>query len=135
MKFKEFECIEQKAQYLRNHYPFVEVPKLTDVQCCIHCGENFIVGDFKVRIEGSNQCIVCPNAPKCNGNCIDWTDVDKEGTKSVIENLMYDRIALIEVLEVYLDHVKKNKTDNPDSLKEIHKRMKNTIKEIKQLNQ
>ena len=56
-------------------------------------------------------------------------------TKSVIENLMYDRIALIEVLEVYLDHVKKNKTDNPDSLKEIHKRMKNTIKEIKQLNQ
>jgi hypothetical protein len=135
MKFKEFEYTEQKADYLRRTYPFLEVPKLTHVMRCIHCDKTFIVGDFKVRIEGRNEYIVCPNAPKCSGSCIDWQYADQESTQLIIQNLINERMSLIKVLELYLDHVKKNKTDNPDSLKEIHKRMKNTIKEIKQLNQ
>jgi hypothetical protein len=135
MKFKEFEYTEQKADYLRRTYPFLEVPKLTDVMRCIHCDKTFIVGDFKVLIQKNEEYIVCPNSPECSGSCIDWQYADQESTQLIIQNLINERMSLIEVLEVYLEHVKKDKNQLPDSLKEIHKRMKNTIKEIKQLNQ
>ena len=54
---------------------FKDVPKLTDQQKCIHCGENFIVGDYKVELVGKIEYIVCPNAPDCDGTLIDWINV------------------------------------------------------------
>lgn len=69
MKFKE---IKDKASYLKNNYPFVGVPKLTDKNRCIHCNKDFIVGDYKVQIENGKEYIVCPNAPTCDGTLIDW---------------------------------------------------------------
>ena len=71
MKFKE---IKDKASYLKKHYPFVGVPKLTDKKHCIHCGQDFIVGDYKVELANGEEYIVCPNAPKCDGTLIDWFD-------------------------------------------------------------
>jgi hypothetical protein len=69
-----------KQAYLKKHYPFTPAPKLTDTRFCIHCEENFIVGNFKVVIEfldhdGFGRCqeyIVCPNSPTCSGTVIDW---------------------------------------------------------------
>lgn len=72
MKFKE---IKDKETYLKKHYIFKDVPKLTDQKKCIHCGENFIVGDYKVELVGKIEYIVCPNAPDCDGTLIDWINV------------------------------------------------------------
>jgi len=69
MKFKE---VYLKSSYLKEHYPFNDVPKLTDKKHCIHCGENITVGDYKVAIENGEEYIVCPNAPKCDGTVMDW---------------------------------------------------------------
>ena len=69
MVFKE---IKDKASYLEHRYPFYEVPKLTDQKHCIHCGKNFVVGDYKVELSHGEEFIVCPNAPKCDGTLLDW---------------------------------------------------------------
>jgi hypothetical protein len=80
MKFKE---IENKELYLKEHYIFSPLPALTDKRHCIHCDQDFIVGDFKVQLEYNNytkrieEYIVCPNAPKCDGTLIDWVRVDE----------------------------------------------------------
>lgn len=67
MKFKE---IKNKESYLKKNGLF-DV-KLTDKRCCLHCGKDFIVGDYKVMIEDGVELIVCPNAPDCDGNMLDW---------------------------------------------------------------
>ena len=67
--------IKDKAGYLKEHYPFLGVPKLTDKKHCIHCGKDFIVGDYKVQIENNEEYIVCPNAPDCDGDVTDWIGV------------------------------------------------------------
>lgn len=78
---KLFKEIKDKESYLKKHYPFVGVPKLTDKKYCLHCDEYFIVSDYKVEIANDFEYIVCPNAPKCNGTVIDWLD-DKFKTTS-----------------------------------------------------
>ena len=42
----------------------------------MHCGENIVVGDYKVVIKKRNEFIVCPNAPKCDGDFSDWIDIE-----------------------------------------------------------
>lgn len=71
MKFKE---IKDKEDYLKKHYIFGDVPKLTDKKRCIHCDKDFIVGDYKVEISNDEEYIVCPNAPICDGTLLDWID-------------------------------------------------------------
>jgi hypothetical protein len=68
----QFKQIENKEDYLNEHYPFLDVPKLTDTKYCIHCSQNIIVGNYKVEIENNEEYIVCANAPKCDGTVIDW---------------------------------------------------------------
>jgi hypothetical protein len=75
MEFKE---IKDKQDYLEKNYPYMGVPELNDKKYCIHCGEYFIVGDYKVEIKDKEEYIVCPNAPKCDGNVMDW--IDKQWT-------------------------------------------------------
>ena len=71
MKFKE---IKNKATYLKKNSPFYFPPRLTEKKHCLHCGEDIIVGDYKVQIIDDEEYIVCPNAPKCDGSIIDWVD-------------------------------------------------------------
>ncbi|MFM2292014.1 MAG: hypothetical protein RIS29_1827 [Bacteroidota bacterium] len=68
--------ITDKLAYLEEHYPFGDVPQMTDKKICIHCGKVITVGDYKVY-KGSNdfEYICCPNAPECNGTVIDWIDM------------------------------------------------------------
>jgi hypothetical protein len=75
MEFKE---IKDKQKYLKKNYPYRGVPKLDEKKYCLHCAEYFIVGDYKVEIKDKEEFIVCPNAPKCDGNVMDW--IDKEWT-------------------------------------------------------
>jgi hypothetical protein len=64
--------IGDKQKYLDKNYPFGPVPKLTDTAFCIHCQENFVVGNFKVEFIHGESYIVCPNFPRCDGTVIDW---------------------------------------------------------------
>lgn len=81
MKFKQ---IENKEVFLKENYPFANVPKLGDKKHCIHCNKTIIVGDFKVETEYNelkgedHDYIVCPNAPECKGNVMDWMDLEPE---------------------------------------------------------
>jgi hypothetical protein len=69
--------IQDKKKYLHDNYPFEEVPLLTDQKKCIHCGQTFTVGDYKVFKDASgDELIYCPNAPECDGTVIDWFPLD-----------------------------------------------------------
>ena len=71
--------IKAKAKYLKETYPFSDVPKLSDRKHCIHCDQDIIVGDFKVFKDKSGQeLIYCPNAPECDGTPLDWFSVPDE---------------------------------------------------------
>ena len=67
--------IKNKGKYLRDNYPFMGVPKLTDKRYCVHCEKNFTVKDYKVFLVNKTELICCPNAPECNGTVIDWMHV------------------------------------------------------------
>lgn len=65
--------IKDKEKYLKENYPFEDIPKLTDKKRCIHCNSVIVVGDYKVYKDQNNyEFIYCPNAPECNGTLIDW---------------------------------------------------------------
>ncbi len=67
--------IKNKKKYLKENYPFTDIPKLTDQKLCIHCNEIITVGDYKVfSDEDGDEFICCPNAPRCNGTLIDWIE-------------------------------------------------------------
>ena len=69
--------ITNKQAYLKDNYPFGEIPALTDTKHCIHCNSVITVGDFKVyKYKSGDEYICCPNAPECNGTVIDWFDVE-----------------------------------------------------------
>lgn len=81
MKFKE---IANKEVFLKENYPFENVPMLGDKKYCLHCNKTITVGDFKVETEynelkgADHDYIVCPNAPECTGNVMDWVDLAPE---------------------------------------------------------
>jgi hypothetical protein len=67
--------IIDKQQYLNDHYPFADVPKLVDSKLCIHCNKIITVGDFKVfKNKSGFEYICCPNSPACDGTLIDWVE-------------------------------------------------------------
>lgn len=67
--------INDKLKYLKENYPFTDIPKLTDTKRCIHCDSIIVVKDYKVYVdEAGVEFICCPNAPECNGTLIDWMD-------------------------------------------------------------
>ncbi len=69
--------IKDKQKYLKDNYPFGNVPKLTDKKRCIHCDTIITVGDYKVfKDEDGEEFIYCPNAPDCDGNPMDWFRVE-----------------------------------------------------------
>ena len=69
--------IEDKENYLKDNYPFMDIPKLTDKKRCIHCDTIFSVGEFKVfKDKKGEEYICCPNAPDCDGSVIDWFSVE-----------------------------------------------------------
>ncbi len=68
--------IKNKQKYLDDNYPFGYPPELTDKLRCLHCGNLFTVGDYKVFKNGWEEYIYCPNAPDCDGTVIDWVGID-----------------------------------------------------------
>lgn len=71
--------IENKQKYLKENFPFTDVPKLTDKRRCIHCDAIFRVSSYKVlKDESGEEYICCPNAPDCDGTVIDWFGVEDD---------------------------------------------------------
>jgi hypothetical protein len=64
--------IQDKEKYLKENYPVFPIPKLTDKLQCAHCGEIFIVENFRVLYKDGEEIIYCPNAPTCDGQVYDW---------------------------------------------------------------
>ena len=72
---KEIE-IKDKWKYLKENYPFAEVPDLGDSRRCIHCDSTFVVKEYKVYKDMlGDEYICCPKAPECDGTVIDWFPV------------------------------------------------------------
>lgn len=80
--FKEFSSKKQKEFYLKMHYPFEEVPKMSDRMICLVCGQKFYVEDFRVEITECDCCgdyleiITCAFAPDCEGLVTDWRGIE-----------------------------------------------------------
>jgi hypothetical protein len=70
----EFKKITDKKKYLKKNYPYHYVPELTDKKKCVHCGNEFVVEDFKVIVKDNIEYIVCPKAPSCDGDVTDWVN-------------------------------------------------------------
>ena len=65
--------IEDKEAYFKEHYFFKNsIPELTEKRTCMHCRQEFTIGDYKVEFSQGREWIVCPNAPRCDGNMKDW---------------------------------------------------------------
>ena len=81
-RFKQFESAKAKEFYLKMHYPYEEVPKMTDRMVCLCCGYKFSVQDFRVEITSCDCCseylevITCPKAPDCDGLVTDWIGIE-----------------------------------------------------------
>jgi hypothetical protein len=84
--------IENKQNYLNENYPFAEIPNLTDLKECIHCGNIIAVGDYRVlKDDVGIEYICCPHAPDCDGTVIDWIDIrNKPGSRIQIEKFGND---------------------------------------------
>lgn len=68
--------INGKEKYLKENYPFGNIPKLTSEICCIHCDTIFKVGEYKVfKDRSGEEYICCPSAPDCSGTVIDWIPI------------------------------------------------------------
>ena len=70
-----YKDIKNKQKYLKDKYPFKNVPKLTDKKLCVNCDKEIIVGDYKVEILNNIEYILCPNSPNCDGTLIHWFDL------------------------------------------------------------
>lgn len=69
--------INNKDKFLKDNYPFGNVPQLSDKKHCIHCDTIITVGEYKVFTDDSGfEYICCPNAPECDGTVIDWMPVE-----------------------------------------------------------
>ena len=66
-------AVRDKKLYLKEHYPFRDVPLLNEKKYCIHCEAIITVGNYKVFKDADGmEYICCPNAPACDGTVIDW---------------------------------------------------------------
>lgn len=78
MKYKHFDNDDEKGFYLRHHCIRLNIPNMEDEMICLQCNSLFKVKDFKVVITTCDCCneymeyIVCPNAPDCEGDMLDW---------------------------------------------------------------
>lgn len=65
---------EDRELVLEQIYPFLPIPKLTDVMYDIHADKTFIVKDFRVTWEHGMNYLVSPYYPESGGTVIDWWD-------------------------------------------------------------
>ena len=65
---------EDRELVLEQIYPFLPIPKLTDVMYDIHADKKFMVKDFRVTWEHGMNYLVSPYYPESGGTVIDWWD-------------------------------------------------------------
>ncbi len=67
---------EDKEIVLEQIYPFLPIPKLTDVIYDLHADKTFEVREFRVTWEHGMNYLVSPYYPESGGTVIDWMDED-----------------------------------------------------------
>ena len=65
---------EDRELVLKQLYPFIPVPNLTDRMIDIHVDREFLVKDFRVTWEYGMNYLVSPYYPEGGGTVIDWWD-------------------------------------------------------------
>lgn len=107
--------VEDKEQYLKDHYPFGDKPRMDEKVKCIHCGSIYAVRNYKVlRIPGhSMDYISCANAPRCTGSVIDWMRTEPVRLQKDIHKVFakYEEFFSDKVYEVKGKKVKKKVKD------------------------
>ena len=71
---------DDKAQILRDLYPFATPPEINETMFDIHENKRFRVGDFKVIREENRNYLVSPYYARSGGMVIDW--VSEEQSKN-----------------------------------------------------
>ena len=67
---------EDRELVLEQLYPFLPIPKLTDVLYDLHADKTFVVKDFRVTWEHGMNYLVSPYYSEGGGTVIDWVDED-----------------------------------------------------------
>ena len=67
--------IEDKLEYLNEHYPFKPIPMLSEQRQCVQCNTIFLIADYKVFKTEKEELICCPNYAECGGTVLDWIRV------------------------------------------------------------
>ena len=76
--------VKNKMNYLESYSPFADsVKEFNDKVECIHCGNKFVLNEFKVVREMAygKEYIVCKHYPECDGSIIDFVPVKRRRTK------------------------------------------------------
>ena len=68
--------MQDKANILREYYPFTPVPKMDEVLLDIHENKTFTVRDFLIIRENGRNYLVSPYYPKSYGTVLDWVSPD-----------------------------------------------------------
>ena len=68
--------MKDKANILREYYPFTPVPKMDDELLDIHENKAFTVKDFLIIRENGRNYLVSPYYPKSYGTVLDWVSTD-----------------------------------------------------------
>ena len=68
--------MQDKANILREYYPFTPVPKMDEVLLDIHENKTFTVKDFLIIRENGRNYLVSPYYPKSYGTVLDWVSPD-----------------------------------------------------------
>lgn len=75
---------EDKAKVLKDLYPFENAPSVEDRLFCLHEGEYFRVGDFKVIREDNRNYLVSPYYAHSGGMVIDWMPGGNDNEKTYV---------------------------------------------------
>ncbi|MBQ9367277.1 MAG: hypothetical protein IJT83_05805, partial [Victivallales bacterium] len=68
--------MKDKANILKEYYPFTPVPKMDDELLDIHENKTFIVREFLIIRENGRNYLVSPYYPKSYGTVLDWVSTD-----------------------------------------------------------
>ena len=68
--------MQDKANILREYYPFTPVPKMDEVLLDIHENKTFTVKDFLIIREKGRNYLVSPYYPNSYGTVLDWVSPD-----------------------------------------------------------
>lgn len=77
---------QEKTKVLREIYPFIPCPEITEERFDLHEQKSFCIKDFRVIRESNRNFLVSPYYPRSGGMVVDWLPIGEECMAQVIAN-------------------------------------------------